>query len=214
MDKVAIWQKIIDYEKKSYDARKNKKYPYLDMWEMVDLVKKEEGSGNILLEADNELDKDICGYISKLLEDDYKIVYNANHFVVRQRYTIAHELGHYVLHKSLLGDYGTNDDRAYRTRLSSEHYNRNITIEHENEANNFARHLLLPKQSIIEILGDQIEIQDIIRFNRYDKSEVMIKNDDWLSKNTIKLNVSKAVLQLRLRENDLNEYRGDNGYYS
>lgn len=52
----------------------------------------------------------------------------------RQRFTIAHEIGHFLLHSSLLSD-GIVDDTFYRSRLSN---------RQEQEANSFAADLLMP----------------------------------------------------------------------
>ena len=46
--------------------------------------------------------------------DGYRIVVNSGHNRVRRRFTAAHELGHYVYHRDLIGD-GIYDDAAYRT---------------------------------------------------------------------------------------------------
>lgn len=77
----------------------------------------------------------------------YRININANHPRTRQRFTLAHELGHYVYHRSLIGD-GVNDSRAYRTTTSAQHFNPKIKAEHETEANRFAASLLMPMAMI------------------------------------------------------------------
>jgi Zn-dependent peptidase ImmA (M78 family) len=64
----------------------------------------------------------------------FAIFVNGKHADVRRRFTIAHEIGHYVLHKSLIGD-GITDDALYRSKLSS---------AIEAEANRFAADLLMP----------------------------------------------------------------------
>lgn len=64
----------------------------------------------------------------------YAIYVNALHAPVRRRFTIAHEIGHYVLHRSLIGD-GVEDDGLYRSKLSG---------GIEAEANRFAAELLMP----------------------------------------------------------------------
>ncbi len=64
----------------------------------------------------------------------YSVYVNGHHAPVRRRFTIAHEIGHYVLHRSLIGD-GIEDDGLYRSKLSS---------AIEAEANRFAADLLMP----------------------------------------------------------------------
>lgn len=56
----------------------------------------------------------------------------------RQRFTLAHEIGHYVLHRDLIRS-GITDDIMYRSSLSD---------RYESEANKFAAELLMP-QSLI-----------------------------------------------------------------
>lgn len=70
----------------------------------------------------------------------YAIYTNANHRRTRRRFTIAHELGHYVLHPDLIGD-GITDDALYRSRLGD---------PIERQANRFAANLLMPWDLIIE----------------------------------------------------------------
>ncbi|NKM14171.1 ImmA/IrrE family metallo-endopeptidase [Rhizobium laguerreae] len=52
----------------------------------------------------------------------------------RKRFTIAHEIAHYVLHEHLIGD-GVFDDAMYRSGLAS-----NV----ERQANNLAADILMP----------------------------------------------------------------------
>ncbi|MGD8121172.1 ImmA/IrrE family metallo-endopeptidase [Vibrio sp. TRT 2004] len=92
------------------------------------------------------------GYIELIDGYRFKIAYNVDHARVRQRFTIAHELGHYYLHRHLLGK-GTGDNRAYRsdgTRLD----NLDIGQLQETEANAFAADLLMPKE-LIKLWRDQ-----------------------------------------------------------
>jgi predicted transcriptional regulator len=81
--------------------------------------------------------RDIAGKIKKdrhLPGAGYRVVINANDNRRRQRFTLAHEIAHYVMHVDLIGD-GVTDDAMYRSTLSG-HY--------ERQANKFAADLLLP----------------------------------------------------------------------
>lgn len=92
------------------------------------------------------LDDNISGWIERRPDGSYVITVNAAHSAVRQRFTAAHELGHYIYHRDLLGA-GTGDTRAYRaegTRLP----NGAIRPIHERQANSFAANLLMPLRSI------------------------------------------------------------------
>ncbi len=84
------------------------------------------------------LEADVSGILYR--EDDKKIiVVNENHPVVRQRFTIAHEIGHLLLHA---GD-AVHVDQEFRINLRDQ---RSATAENieEIEANAFAANLLMP----------------------------------------------------------------------
>jgi Zn-dependent peptidase ImmA (M78 family) len=93
------------------------------------------------------LPSDIFGCLKKIGEDQFEIVVNSNNSKTRQRFTAAHELGHYVLHRHLLGD-GVNDNTAYRSVAGSDCYNEKITPRHETEANGFAAEILMPSDLV------------------------------------------------------------------
>lgn len=92
------------------------------------------------------LDDNVSGWIERRPDGTYGVTINALHAPVRQRFTAAHELGHYIYHRDLLGA-GVGDTRAYRaegTRLP----NAAIRPIHERQANSFAANLLMPQHSI------------------------------------------------------------------
>mgnify|MGYP001304289610 CR=1 FL=1 len=64
----------------------------------------------------------------------YEIYVNKNHAATRRRFTIAHEISHFLLHKDLIGD-GIVDDGLYRSKLPG---------SIETEANRLAADLLMP----------------------------------------------------------------------
>ena len=105
------------------------------------------------------LSDNFSGYIERLSEFKYKIVYNLMHPDVRQRFTIAHELGHFYLHRDILGK-GTGDTKAYRSDVPG-HKNKNITNIHEREANSFAADLLMPRKNIIKLKAEGKTFEDI-----------------------------------------------------
>jgi Zn-dependent peptidase ImmA (M78 family) len=105
------------------------------------------------LEFDREyLDDDISGFIERKADGTYRIVVNAWHAPTRQRFTAAHELGHYIYHRELLGD-GVGDNRAYRADGPAKP-NPNIRPVHERQANSFAANVLMPRH-VLASLGDQ-----------------------------------------------------------
>lgn len=97
------------------------------------------------------LPQNISGAIMQA-DGKYEIVVNANHSATRQRFTIAHELGHFIYHRDLLGR-GVGDTRAYRAE-GTNMPNPNISVTHERQANTFASNLLMPKH-LIESLQSQ-----------------------------------------------------------
>jgi hypothetical protein len=95
----------------------------------------------------------VSGWIERLPSGKYKIAVNSNHPSTRQRFTAAHELGHYIYHRDLLGD-GIGDNRAYRPD-GTDRPNANILPRHERQANSFAANVLMPRQVIAAIPGPQ-----------------------------------------------------------
>lgn len=112
---------------------------------------------NIALRED-VLEDSLSGFLYKN-RDQHIITVNSMHSDVRQRFTIAHELGHYFLehHGNLFIDKG----HLYRDARSS-----SGTIEMEKEANKFAAELLMPQELLYELidnhgLEDISDIEDI-----------------------------------------------------
>lgn len=101
------------------------------------------------------LDDDLSGMA--FIKDGQKhIVYNAIHHVNRQRFTIAHELGHHlmdaaILRKSVHVDKGT----LRRDNLSA-----NGIDDIEIAANAFAACLLMPERYVRETCPQSIDLED------------------------------------------------------
>jgi Zn-dependent peptidase ImmA (M78 family) len=68
----------------------------------------------------------------------YTIHVNADDNPARQRFTIAHEIAHYVLHRDLIGD-GITDDPLYRSSLGE---------WYERQANKMAADILMPPKLV------------------------------------------------------------------
>lgn len=97
------------------------------------------------------LDSDTSGILEKNKKHDgYTIIVNANDHSNRKRFTIAHELGHYMLHRNLIGS-GLDDNRAYRSTDTGKYHNTSIGPEEETEANQFAANLLMPRHKVKEL---------------------------------------------------------------
>jgi Zn-dependent peptidase ImmA (M78 family) len=95
------------------------------------------------------MDDKLSGILKRLTKDTFAIQINSRHPETRKRFTIAHEIGHFVLHRHLLG-IGSEiaDNLVYRGKKGIE--SNAITQEHETEANKFAANLLMPIESIIK----------------------------------------------------------------
>ncbi len=102
----------------------------------------------------------------------WECVYNLNHARVRQRFTVAHEIGHFIYHRSLLHQ-GVGDTLAYRAE-GTDLPNPNITREHEWQANNFASNLLVPTRWLRAAQASGLnDVKDLAR--RFDVSETVMR---------------------------------------
>lgn len=86
---------------------------------------------------DEYLEGDISGVIEKFTHY-YRITLNKYHSNLRRRFTLAHELGHFLLHKQHLEDNKKIEDAILFRKQSN-------TNRIELEANEFAAELLMPK---------------------------------------------------------------------
>jgi hypothetical protein len=103
--------------------------------------------------------------ISGLIEaygGGYRIVVNSNHSLVRRRFTAAHELGHYVYHRDIIGD-GIVDDAAYRSERIGQYSNTKIRHEYETQANRFAAIILMPTMLLDQLQANHIPIPEMAR---------------------------------------------------
>jgi Zn-dependent peptidase ImmA (M78 family) len=100
----------------------------------VDPVRIARALGVDVFEA--ELDSSVSGAIVKQTNRDPTILMNQRDHPNRQRFTAAHELGHYVLHQNDPEEYEYVDYRDEDASTGSK--------EEEVFANQFAAHLLMP----------------------------------------------------------------------
>jgi Zn-dependent peptidase ImmA (M78 family) len=76
--------------------------------------------------------------------DGYKILINKHEPNYRRRFTLAHELSHFLLHRNMIGD-GISDNVLYRSNLSD---------VVEAEANRLASDIIMPVESIKKARAD------------------------------------------------------------
>lgn len=118
----------------------------------------------------NDFDDRISGLIQKDElhggESGYAIYTNAHHPPTRRRFTIAHEIGHFMLHKELIGD-GITDDGLYRSRLRG---------GFESEANRFAANLLMPRKLVWEFVEQGVDtVEELAEKFNVSKSAMSIR---------------------------------------
>lgn len=90
----------------------------------------------------------------------YAIYVNRSHSFSRQRFTIAHEIAHFILHRDAIGD-GIVDDALYRSGLSN---------KQEAEANKLAAEILMPWHLLNRVMSENIKtISDLA--SRFQVSE-------------------------------------------
>lgn len=93
------------------------------------------------------LDTGVSGELVPLSDGKFQINVSEDDNPRRQRFTIAHELGHFFLHRHLIGS-GIGDDKAYRSTGVGRYHNTMIGPKEETEANQFASNLLMPDHLI------------------------------------------------------------------
>lgn len=91
---------------------------------------------------------DLSGMVRKNVDSEggFDIFVNQDHREVRRRFTIAHEIGHVILHPHLIGD-GITDDALLRSGLSN---------SVEAQANRFAADILMPRDKLHEYIKSGI----------------------------------------------------------
>ncbi|MEL7797964.1 ImmA/IrrE family metallo-endopeptidase [Idiomarina loihiensis] len=116
------------------------------------------------------LDAGISGEIKKL-DQNYLIRVNRHDVKERQRFTVAHEISHYLLHREQIGD-GIVDDILYRSSLSD---------SLEAEANRLAADILMPwdkitdaKESLRELKTEQ-KIEQIAKLAEVSVTAIKIR---------------------------------------
>lgn len=108
----------------------------------VDVTGIAEALGLSVWESDAELPEGVSG---KIFRDPFaggaegfSIIVRESDPYVRRRFTVAHEIAHFVLHRDQIGD-SLADDELYRSGLST---------RQEAQANRFAADILMPRSLI------------------------------------------------------------------
>ncbi len=121
---------------------------------------------------------DMDGFISKDFKYIYvdKSLYTIDHYYRRVRFTIAHELGHYMLHRSIIDHQKFKDEDDWiRFRMGIPETSLGWF---EMQANEFAGRLLVPLDPLIEDF--RLRRQDVLRKNSGFNS-IKISDDELFS---------------------------------
>ena len=124
--------------------------------------------------------------------DKTTIGYSAKNGPLRQRFTIAHELGHYVLDHQRQGIFVDTPEKYFTLFRDA----KSATGEdvQEREANAFAAALLIPRELLLEAVTDLYKLGvDITRQENFDLIEPLAK----------RFHVSKLAMSIRLTNLDL-----------
>lgn len=110
----------------------------------------------------------LSGMIKRIEDEgqEYNIYVNASHPETRRRFTIAHEIAHYILHRDSIGD-GITDDALYRSGLSN---------RLEAQANRLAADILMPWTLLDPIIDEgNTDIPDLARIFNVSESAMSIR---------------------------------------
>lgn len=91
-----------------------------------------------------DLPDEASGNIRRLADGRYAVNLNANESGQRRRFTAAHELAHFILHRDLIDEHG-HLDRLYSERGNP---SQPLTGEHEVQANKLAAQILMPATKV------------------------------------------------------------------
>ena len=127
----------------------------------VDIVKVANLLGYSVFQAD--LGGSVAGMVEKN-SSEAKIFINENELPERQRFTIAHEIGHILLHHNGGQDIDFTDYR------NNDRYDKK-----EFEADNFAAALLMPKARSLEVWGLTGDVDDFARAMKVSRKAAAIR---------------------------------------
>ena len=116
----------------------------------------------IKLDKRAQLEANTSGELRPLGSGIYEIAANASDSYLRQRFTMAHELGHFMLHRNLIGD-GISDDRLYRSTDQNTYLNTTVGPEEEAAANRFAARILMPAEQVRAVAKEVNSVAELAK---------------------------------------------------
>jgi Zn-dependent peptidase ImmA (M78 family) len=112
-------------------------------------------------------------------QDKFEILVNTNLSLHQQRFSIAHELAHFVLHPEKIREYGS-------LRKAADRSDPKYFPEIEREADEFGEELLMPETLLRDSFPDIFETQQKLSFQRIQEIALKFKVSVLVSANRLK----------------------------
>ncbi|ARR00927.1 ImmA/IrrE family metallo-endopeptidase [Campylobacter porcelli] len=130
--KIITWDMLLlDAKDKNITLTPFDIYTYVNTFDNIEVI-------------DDDLSSEISGMI-EYISDGFIITINKYHSYERRRFTLAHEFGHYCMHREyLINNKSIKDVALFRSE--------NTKDQKEFEANDFAAKLLMPKDDFLNII--------------------------------------------------------------
>lgn len=130
--KIITWEEmLLDAEKKNITLMPFDIYAYVNTFDNIEII-------------DDDLGLEISGMI-EYVSGGFVITINKYHSYERRRFTLAHEFGHYCMHREyLINNKSIKDVALFRSE--------NTKDKKEFEANEFAAKLLMPKNDFLDVI--------------------------------------------------------------
>ena len=147
-----------------------------DMYKIpVDVIK--IANSNDIKVYEGDLNKKISGAIRyNKDENKFEILINKNDIKVRQRFTIAHELGHYFLHQDFLKSEEIHVDIMYRSINNNEAEIEKLR-EKEKEVDYFAGALLMNRTLLEKMHKENDSIKELAEIFNVSVSAMTVRLD-------------------------------------
>ena len=112
--------------------------------------------------ASEDLPDTIAGRIRRRRDGGFTLFVNRSHSAARRRLTLAHQIGHIVYHRDLIGA-EVEDDLRYLSPDPKAYGPGRLTKVDEHLATTFALNLLMPQSLIDDLEGRGLQPADIAR---------------------------------------------------
>ena len=147
-----------------------------DMYKIpVDVIK--IANANDIKVYEGDLDKKLSGAIKYDKDkEEFEILINKNDAKVRQRFTIAHELGHYFLHQDFLKKEEIHIDVMYRQNGKNKDEIEQEKLR-EREVDYFAGALLMNKTLLEKMNKENNSIQELAEIFNVSVSAMTVRLD-------------------------------------